>query len=122
MTNTDPDCLFCKIVAGDIPADVVARTDTVLAFRDINPQAPTHILVISLDHHRNAVASAAANPALIGELVLLAGQVAVSEGIDVSVGGAGYRLVFNTDSHGGQEVFHTHLHLLGGRSFAWPPG
>lgn len=117
MANTDPDCLFCKIVAGTVPATVLARTDRAVAFRDINPQAPTHVLVVPVDHHENIAATATADPSLAGELVTLAAQVADAEGLD-----GNYRLAFNTGAGAGQEVFHTHLHLLGGRPFTWPPG
>ena len=111
------DCLFCKIVAGDIPADVVHRSDTVLAFRDLDPQAPTHVLVVPSRHHANAAELAAADPATLAELVSAAAEVAGVEGL-----GDQYRLVFNTGADAGQSVLHTHLHLLGGRGFTWPPG
>lgn len=120
--HADPDCLFCKIVAGDIPATVVARTDRVVAFRDISPQAPTHILVIPVDHQPNAAATAVADPALMGELIAEAGRIAAAEGIDENSPDGGYRIVTNTGAGAQQTVFHTHLHLLGGRSFGWPPG
>lgn len=114
----DPDCLFCKIVHGDIPATIVIRTDRVVAFRDIDPQAPTHILVIPVDHAPNLAATAAADPQLAGELFTTAARIAADEGIAES----GYRLVANTGAGAQQTVFHTHVHLLGGRSFTWPPG
>lgn len=120
--HVDPACLFCKIVAGEIPATIVTRTERIVAFRDISPQAPTHILVIPVDHRPNAAATAAADPALLGELVAAAGQIAADEGIDESVPGGGYRIVTNTGAGAQQTVFHTHLHLLGGRPFGWPPG
>lgn len=110
------DCLFCKIVSGDIPGDVVLSDDRVVAFRDVNPVAPTHVLVVPRDHAENAAATAAADPALLGELVAAAAQVASREGLD------DYRLVLNTGADAGQSVFHTHLHVLGGRSMTWPPG
>jgi histidine triad (HIT) family protein len=110
------DCLFCKIVAGDIPGDVVLSDDRVVAFRDVNPVAPTHVLVVPRDHAENAAATAAADPALMGELVAAAAEVASREGLD------DYRLVLNTGADVGQSVFHTHLHVLGGRSMTWPPG
>ena len=119
---SDPDCLFCKIIAGGIPATIVARTDRVVAFRDINPQAPTHVLLIPVDHRSTAAATAESDPTVVGEMVAMAGAIARDEGIDESDGGHGYRLVFNTGQDSGQEVFHTHLHLLGGRKFSWPPG
>ncbi|WP_415648108.1 histidine triad nucleotide-binding protein [Stackebrandtia soli] len=104
------DCLFCRIVEGEIPATVVADTDDVLAFRDITPKAPTHVLVIPKAHYANAAELAAADPALAGRLIDVAGTIATSEGVAED----GYRLMFNTGRHGGQEVFHVHLHLLGG--------
>jgi len=110
------DCLFCKIVAGDIPADVVESTDRAVAFRDINPQAPTHVLVIPRSHHPNAAGTAAAEPELLAHLVEVAAGVAAADGVE------DYRLVFNTGEGVGQTVFHTHLHLLGGRPMTWPPG
>lgn len=112
------DCLFCKIVAGDIPAEVVHREDHLLAFRDIDPKAPTHILVIPTEHTPNAAALAAADPAAIGALVETAGRIAADQGIAEG----GYRMVFNTGDDAGQTVHHTHLHLLGGRAMEWPPG
>lgn len=110
------DCLFCKIVAEEIPADVVAGTDRALAFRDVNPQAPTHVLVVPREHAPNAAATAAADPGLAAHLIEVAADVAGREGLD------DYRLVFNTGPTAGQSVFHTHLHLLGGRAMTWPPG
>lgn len=111
------DCLFCAIAAGEIPADVVARTDRLVAFRDIAPQAPVHVLVIPVEHHANASEIAAADPVLAGELIAFAGEVAKAEGI-----GDQYRLVMNTGADVGQSVFHVHAHVLGGRPFGWPPG
>jgi histidine triad (HIT) family protein len=110
------DCLFCKIVAGDVPADVVESTDRAVAFRDINPQAPTHVLVIPRSHHPNAASTAAAEPELLAHLVEVAARVAAADDVD------DYRLVFNTGPGVGQTVFHTHLHVLGGRPMTWPPG
>ncbi|RYZ13078.1 MAG: histidine triad nucleotide-binding protein [Myxococcaceae bacterium] len=112
---SDPDCLFCNIVAGEIPADIVREDEHTVAFRDIAPQAPTHVLVIPRDHRPNAVASAE-DPAIGSRLLQAAGAVADAEGL------SDYRLVFNTGAEAGQTVFHTHLHVLGGRSFQWPPG
>ena len=108
------DCLFCMIVAGGIPATVVRDTPTTLAFRDINPQAPTHVLVVPKAHYPNAAALADADPALAGTLLAEAGRVAEDEKIAESTGGAGYRLIFNTGSGAGQTVFHAHVHVLGG--------
>jgi histidine triad (HIT) family protein len=123
MPYTRDDCLFCKIVAGTIPADVVHRDDHVVAFRDINPQAPTHVLVIPKDHHATAAALVAADPGLLGEVVAGAQVVALQEGL-VTDGGTepGYRLVTNTGPQAGQSVHHVHFHLLGGRRMEWHPG
>jgi histidine triad (HIT) family protein len=112
------DCLFCKIVAGDVPATLVHETDTTLAFRDINPQAPTHVLVIPRAHHPDAAALAAADPGAAADVLRAAGEVAAAEGLD----GTGYRVVFNTGAGAGQTVFHAHAHVLGGRGLTWPPG
>jgi histidine triad (HIT) family protein len=111
------DCLFCRIVEGDVPADIVLRTDRVVAFRDINPQAPVHVLVIPTAHHVNAGDLAAADPALAGHLLAAAAQVAEAEGLT-----GGYRIVLNTGADAGQTVFHVHAHVLGGRDLLWPPG
>lgn len=111
------DCLFCKIVAGDIPAEIVHATDTVVAFRDVNPQAPTHVLVVPRSHYETAADVAHWEPTAAADLVIAAAAVAVKEGL-----GEGYRLVFNTGAGAGQTVFHAHLHVLGGRQLAWPPG
>jgi histidine triad (HIT) family protein len=110
------DCLFCAMVAGDITPDVVHETATTLAFRDIDPQAPTHVLVVPRDHFANAAELASGDPQASAELVTAAAAVATAEGHD------DYRLVFNTGAGAGQSVFHTHLHLLAGRSMTWPPG
>jgi histidine triad (HIT) family protein len=112
------DCLFCRIVAGEIPAAVVHRDDTVLAFRDINPQAPTHILVIPTRHVASAAELTDADAPLVGHLFAVVADLARSEGIV----GSGFRVVTNTGPDAGQSVDHLHLHLLGGRSMAWPPG
>jgi histidine triad (HIT) family protein len=110
------DCLFCRIVAGEIPADVVAETDTAFAFRDLNPQAPVHVLVVPRTHAANAGELADVEPATVAELVRVARQVAADAGHD------SYRLVFNTGEDAGQSVFHAHLHVLAGRTQSWPPG
>jgi histidine triad (HIT) family protein len=115
-TRTETDCLFCKIVSGEIPGDVVHRTEHTVAFRDINPQAPLHVLVVPREHQPNAGALAEADPVATAELVTAAKAVAAAEGYD------DYRLVFNTGADAGQTVFHAHLHLLAGRGFTWPPG
>ncbi|MGW3645002.1 histidine triad nucleotide-binding protein [Streptomyces sp. NPDC000878] len=112
----DDSCLFCRIVAGHIPATIVRETDTTVAFRDINPQAPTHILVIPKVHHPDAASLATAEPAIAADILREAGEIAAEEKLD------SYRLVFNTGSGVGQTVFHAHVHLLGGRGMQWPPG
>ncbi|WP_019819393.1 histidine triad nucleotide-binding protein [Saccharomonospora saliphila] len=112
------DCLFCRIVEGAVPATVVHETDIVLAFRDIDPQSPTHVLVIPKEHHPDAASMAAADPALAGHLLAVTGEVAKLEGVDAS----GYRLVFNTGADANQTVFHVHCHVLAGRHLSWPPG
>ena len=114
----DPDCLFCKIVAGDIPADVVHQSDTTVAFRDIDPQAPTHVLVIPRVHLADAATLAASKPDILVDLIDTAARVAKADGVDDD----GYRLVFNTGAAANQTVFHAHLHVLGGRPMRWPPG
>ncbi|MEV0438545.1 histidine triad nucleotide-binding protein [Streptomyces spectabilis] len=110
------DCLFCKIVAKEVPATVVRETETTLAFRDINPQAPTHVLVIPKVHYPDAASLAAAEPAAAADVLREAGEVAAQEQAD------SYRIVFNTGSGAGQTVFHAHAHVLGGRGLQWPPG
>lgn len=112
------DCLFCRIVSRTVPSTVVHETDTVLAFRDIDPRASTHVLVIPKEHHPDAAAMATADPGLAGEVLAVAGKVAALDGVDSS----GYRLVFNTGADANQTVFHVHCHVLGGRNLTWPPG
>lgn len=112
------DCLFCAIVAGEIPADIVYETPTTLAFRDVNPQAPTHILVIPKDHLADVGAVVAADADSAAQLLASAVAVAQAEGLQES----GYRLVANTGEIAGQSVFHCHIHVLGGRAMTWPPG
>ncbi|HEY5986146.1 MAG TPA: histidine triad nucleotide-binding protein [Streptosporangiaceae bacterium] len=111
------DCLFCKIVTGDVPAVRVAESARTLAFRDINPQAPTHVLVIPKEHHPD-LAALVTDVGLLAEVADQAHQVATAEGID----GSGYRVVFNTGAEAGQTVPHVHAHVLGGRRLGWPPG
>jgi histidine triad (HIT) family protein len=103
-------CLFCKIVAGEVPATVVHRTARTLAFRDINLQAVTHVLIVPTDHHEDALALATDAPDLLAEVIAAGGEVAKAEGITES----GYRFVFNTGPDAGRTVFHAHLHVLGG--------
>ena len=110
------DCIFCKIVAGEIPGEVVHATERTVAFRDLNPQAPTHVLVVPRRHFANAAELAAGDPEASAELLTTAAAVAADEGHD------DYRLVFNTGAGVGQTVFHIHLHLLAGRPMTWPPG
>jgi histidine triad (HIT) family protein len=116
MADETADCLFCRVVAGDLPADVVHRGERVLAFRDINPQAPTHVLVVPVSHHRSVAELATADAAALSELVATAERIAAAEGhVD-------FRLVFNTGALAGQSVFHVHGHVLAGRAMTWPPG
>ena len=115
---TEADCLFCKIVDGSIPTEIVARTDRAVAFRDINPQAPVHVLVIPTEHVASVGMARDEHRELLGDVLLLARDVARSQG----VAEAGFRVVLNTGDHGGQTVHHIHAHVLGGRPFSWPPG
>lgn len=112
------DCLFCKIVNGDIPADCVYESETAVAFRDINPQAPTHVLIIPRKHISTINDIDDIDQSIVGSLYSAARDIAAQEGID----GDGYRAVMNCNEAAGQTVFHIHLHLLGGREFNWPPG
>lgn len=110
-------CLFCSIVSGDVPAKIIRDDERTLAFRDINPQAPVHVLVIPKDHHAN-LSEASTDPELLAAMAKTAHEVAIDEGIATS----GFRVVFNTGPDAGQTVFHVHAHLLGGRGLGWPPG
>lgn len=112
------DCLFCKIAAGNIPAKIVFENENILAFRDIDPKAPTHILIIPKKHIPTLNELAEADRGLIGEITFTAKELAKQEGIE----NTGYRTVFNCNRDGGQAVYHIHLHLLGGRKMTWPPG
>jgi histidine triad (HIT) family protein len=112
------DCIFCRIAAKEIPADVVHATDNVVAFRDVNPQAPTHILLIPAEHIESAAALRDGQGDLLAEMFSIAAHLAKSDGVDHS----GWRLVTNVGPDAGQSVAHFHLHLLGGRKMAWPPG
>lgn len=116
MTALDPTCIFCKIIEGDIPAEIIYRNDNVVAFNDLNPQAPTHVLIIPTLHAENAAQVAAISPTIIAAMHKAADEIAAERSLD------GYRTVFNTGEAAGQSVFHAHLHLLGGRGLAWPPG
>ena len=112
------DCLFCRIINGEIPAAIVYEDERVLAFNDINPQAPTHVLVIPKRHVASLNDLAEGDDAMVGELVRRAASIAAGRGIAAG----GFRTVFNTNRDAGQTVFHVHLHLIGGRSLGWPPG
>ncbi len=105
------DCVFCQIVDGEIPAEIVHTGETTVAFRDLDPQAPTHVLIVPRSHYTNAAELARHEPASVAALVGAGSEIAAAEGLD-----AGYRLVFNTGVGAGQTVFHAHLHLLGGRT------
>lgn len=111
------DCLFCKIACGDIPADFVLETEKVVAFRDIDPKAPTHVLVIPRKHFDNAAELANSDKSLMAEVMQATVDVAALEAL-----AEGYRIVTNTGTDGGQSVNHVHFHVLGGRSLNWPPG
>lgn len=115
---SDNACLFCRIAKGDIPADVVRSEPDAVAFRDINPQAPTHILIIPRRHVSSVADMTPDDAELVGNLFLMAKELASEEGI----AGDGYRMVINAGPSAGQTVFHIHLHLLGGRGMGWPPG
>jgi histidine triad (HIT) family protein len=113
------DCLFCKVVAGEVPAKVVKRTDEAVAFRDIDPKAPTHVLVIPTQHIPAVRdAKSPASDLLLGRLLAFTAEVATELGLD----GKGYRIVTNTGPDAGQSVDHLHFHVLGGRRLTWPPG
>jgi histidine triad (HIT) family protein len=113
-----PDCLFCRVIAGQAPAQVIYRDDQVTAIRDIHPQAPTHILLLPNRHIAGVSDAQAADEALLGALLRAGVRLAEQEGLAES----GYRLVINTGANAGQSVFHLHVHLLGGRAMRWPPG
>jgi histidine triad (HIT) family protein len=112
----DPACVFCKIIEGEIPAEIIYRNENVVAFNDLNPQAPTHVLIIPTLHAENAAQIAAISPTIIAAMHRAADEIAAERELD------GYRSVFNTGAGAGQSVFHAHLHLIGGRGLAWPPG
>ena len=112
------DCLFCRMAAGEIKPDIVHEDDDLIAFRDINPQAPVHILIVPRRHIATTNDLASTDAELAGRLMLVAREIAKAEGVDES----GYRLVFNCNEGAGQSVFHLHMHLLAGRRLGWPPG
>lgn len=117
MDDRDPDCLFCRIVADEIPSDRVYEDGEVIAFRDINPQAPTHVLVVPRRHIADVQSLGEADGQVLGALFAAVRRIADAEGLD-----RGYRVVSNVGAESGQSVFHLHLHVLGGRPMAWPPG
>lgn len=112
------DCLFCKIVAGEIPGAIVYQDDRLVAFKDINPQAPLHVLIVPRRHVSSLNELASGDDALVGEMIRRAAALAAAHGH----ADRGYRTVFNCNADAGQTVFHIHLHVLGGRRFSWPPG
>lgn len=114
----DSSCIFCRIAAREIPADILHASDTVVAFRDLNPQAPVHVLVIPKEHVVSIETIEDRHAGVLADMFQAANHLAKTEGIDAT----GYRIVTNVGPDAGQSVFHLHLHLLGGRSMAWPPG
>lgn len=115
MSSEQDDCLFCKIVAGRLPADVVARTERVIAFRDIDPQAPVHVLVVPKEHHGDVSVLAAADPELLAEVV------EVADGVAHELADGQYRFIFNSGPRAGQSVYHVHGHVIAGRQLGWSP-
>jgi histidine triad (HIT) family protein len=111
------DCIFCKIGSGEVPATVVYRDDDVVAIEDLNPQAPTHLLVMPIEHHASVVEASSIDAALAARLIAVASKLGRERG-----GESGFRLVVNTGPHGGQTVGHVHVHVLAGRRMTWPPG
>jgi histidine triad (HIT) family protein len=118
MTPTHTDCLFCKIIAGDIPGTIVFQDDSIVAFQDVSPQAPLHVLIVPRRHISSLNDLAPDDDGLVGSMVRLAASLAREHGYHER----GYRTVFNTNGEAGQTVFHIHLHLLAGRRLIWPPG
>jgi len=118
MSEVSQDCLFCKILAGDIPADIIYESETAIGFRDINPKAPTHVLIIPRQHIATINDISEDDHSIVGSLYSAAREIAAAEGIAEE----GYRAVMNCNEAAGQTVFHIHLHLLGGRALGWPPG
>lgn len=112
------DCLFCKLISGEIPATEVYRDDDIFAFEDINPIAPTHILVIPIKHLSDIKSANEDDQELLGKMLLIANQIATEKGLAED----GFRYVINTGKNGGQTVYHLHLHIIGGRNLSWPPG
>jgi histidine triad (HIT) family protein len=114
----EQDCLFCRIVAGEIPADLVHQDERCIAFRDVNPQAPVHVLIVPREHMDSLDDASQRDEAALGHLLRVAARVANEQGLSES----GYRTVINTGAGVGQSVFHLHVHVLGGRAMSWPPG
>jgi histidine triad (HIT) family protein len=114
----EQDCLFCRIVAGEIPSDIIYQDERSIAFRDINPQAPVHVLVVPREHMESLDEASQKDEAMLGHLLRVAARIANEQGLSES----GYRTVVNTGAGVGQSVFHLHVHLLGGRPMSWPPG
>ena len=114
----EQDCLFCRVIAGEIPADIVRQDERCVAFRDINPQAPVHVLVVPREHIDSLDDASQRDEAMLGHLLRVAARLANEEGLSES----GYRTVINTGAGVGQSVFHLHVHVLGGRGMSWPPG
>ena len=112
------DCIFCKIIKNEISADIIGQTELALAFRDINPQAPTHVLVIPKKHIQSSIDLNENNIHYLSEMIFLAQKISLDESIIKK----GYRWIINTGDHGGQTVHHLHLHVMGGRNMTWPPG
>ncbi len=112
------DCIFCKIISGEIPAEIIHRDDEIVAFRDINPEAPVHLLIVPVKHIETITDIDTEDQNLVGRMVFVAKQLCEQEGISES----GFRMVLNCREHGGQEVYHLHIHVLGGRAMRWPPG
>lgn len=115
---SEQNCIFCRIVAGELPAEIIYQDEQCIAFRDTNPQAPTHALVIPRDHMESLDDAAKRDESSLGHLMRVAARVANDEGLSET----GYRTVINTGAGAGQSVFHLHIHVLGGRSLSWPPG
>ncbi|HEX8179369.1 MAG TPA: histidine triad nucleotide-binding protein [Pyrinomonadaceae bacterium] len=115
---TDQDCIFCRVVAGDVRADIVFQDDRCLAFRDINPQAPVHVLIIPREHIESLDDAGRGDEAVLGHILRIAARIANDQGLAES----GFRTVINTGAGVGQSVMHLHLHVLGGRTMTWPPG
>ncbi|HSE34316.1 MAG TPA: histidine triad nucleotide-binding protein [Pyrinomonadaceae bacterium] len=115
---SESNCLFCKIIGGEIPGEFIHRDDKCVVIRDINPQAPTHVLVIPREHMESLDDASAGDEPLLGHLLRVAARLANQEGL----GEGGYRTVINTGAGAGQSVFHVHVHVLGGRALSWPPG